>query len=298
MKITALEAFVAAIEEGSLRAAARRISVSQPALTKLVRELEKELAASLLERHSKGVVATAQGQVLFEHAKKVLGELSTATELIHQMDGKMQGELNVAAVPVAMMLLLPETLRTYSRAFPDILLHVSEEMFVEQLQKLRKGEVDLVVGGIPDGLPAGEFITESLMTTQMVVVAREGSRHARVKRLSDLVHERWIYTGNSRQTGYVKRLFEAHGLPVPPAGVMVNSTLTLLALLGSADLLGLMPEQIISHRLGQKIVRVPLNESALPLTVGVIIRSSSVVSPAIRHFISHLHRAAYQLRSG
>lgn len=103
MKITALEAFVAAIEEGSLRAAARRVSISQPALTKLVRELEKELTASLLERHSKGVVATAQGQVLFEHAKNALGELSTATELINQMDGKMQGELNVAAVPVAMM---------------------------------------------------------------------------------------------------------------------------------------------------------------------------------------------------
>jgi len=296
MKIKALEAFVAAIEEGSLRAAARRVSISQPALTKLVRELEKELTASLLERHSKGVVATAQGQVLFEHAKNALGELSTATELINQMDGKMQGELNVAAVPVAMMLLLPETLRTYSRAFPDILLHVSEEMFVEQLRKLRKGEVDLVVGGIPDGLPTGEFITESLMTTQMVVVAREGSRHTRVKKLSDLVHERWIYTGNSRQTGYVKLLFEAHGLPAPPAGVMVNSTLTLLALLGSADLLGLMPEQIVSHPLGQKIVRVPLNESGLPLTIGAIIRSSSVVSPSIRHFISHLHRAAYQLR--
>lgn len=297
MKIKALQALVAAIEEGSLRGAARRIGTSQPALTKLVRELEIELKASLLERHSKGVIATAQGQVLFEHAQKVLGELSTATELIQQMDGRMQGELNVAAVPVAMMLLIPETLRTYSRAFPDIRLRVSEEMFVEQLQKLRKGEVDMVVGGIPEGLPAGEFITESLMETQMVVVAREGSRQARVKKLSDLAHEPWIYTGNSQQTGYASRLFETHGMPAPPAGAVVNSTLALLALLGSADLLGLMPEQIISHRLGQNIVRVPLQEPGLRLTVGVMIRSSSVVSPAIRHFISHLHRAAHQLRA-
>ena len=169
MKITALKALVAAVEDGSLRAAARRMGTSQPALTKLIRELELELAAPLLERHSKGVIATSQGQVLFEHAKKVLSELSTATDLIQQMDGRMQGQLNVAAVPVAMMLLIPETLRTYSRAFPDIELRVSEELFVQQLQKLRNGEVDLVVGGIPEGLPSGEFITESLMTTQMVV---------------------------------------------------------------------------------------------------------------------------------
>ena len=295
MKISALKALVAAIEEGSLRGAARRIGTSQPALTKLVRELEIELATPLLERHSKGVIATAQGQVLFEHAQKVLGELTAATDLIHQMDGKMQGALNVVAVPVAMMLLIPETLRTYSRAFPDIRLRVSEEMFVEQMQKLRKGEVDMVVGGIPDGLPHGEFITESLMTTTMVVVARKGSRHARTKKLHELANEPWIYTGNSQQTGYATRLFESHGMPPPPAGAVVNSTLALLALLGSADLLGLMPEQIISHPLGQSIVRVPLQEPGLPLTVGVMIRSSSVVSPAIRQFIAHLHRAAHQL---
>ena len=295
MKITSLKAIVAAIEEGSLRSAARRLGTSQPALTKLVRELEIELSVPLLQRHSKGVVATAQGQVLFEHAQRVLSELSTATDLIQQMDGKMKGDLNIAAVPVAMMLLIPETLRTYSRAFPEIRLRVSEEMFVEQLQKLRKGEVDLVVGGIPEGLPLGEFITESLMETRMVVVARQGSRHARAKKLADLANEPWIYTGNSQQNGYAKSLFEMHGMPPPPAGAMVNSTLALLALLGSADLLGLMPEQIISQPMGQHIVRVPVQEAGLPLTIGIIARSSSAVSPAIRNFISHLHRAAHQL---
>lgn len=297
MKIKALEALVAAIEEGSLRSAARRIGTSQPALTKLIRELEIELAAVLLERHSKGVIATAQGQVLFDHAKNVLNELSTASDLIQQMDGRMQGELNIAAVPVAMMLLIPETLRTFNRAYPDIRLRVSEEMFIEQLQKLRRGEVDLVVGGIPEGLPPGDFITEFLMETRMVVVARQGSRHMQAKRLSELAEEPWIYTGNSQQSGYASRLFELNGMPPPPAGALVNSTLALLALLGSADLLGLMPEQIISHPLGQNIARVPIRESGLPLTIGVIIRSSSVVSPAVRHFVNHLHRAAHQIHA-
>jgi DNA-binding transcriptional LysR family regulator len=111
-----------------------------------------------------------------------------------------------------------------------------------------------------------------------------------------LAQESWIYTGNSQQTGYASRLFESHGLQAPPAGAVVNSTLALLALLGSGDLLGLMPEQIISHPLVQNIVRVPVQEPGLPLTVGIMIRSSSVVSPAIRHFISHLHRAAQQLK--
>lgn len=295
MKLNALQALVAAVEEGSLRAAARRMGVSQPALSKLVRELELELAAPLLARHSQGVRPTTQGQVLFEHAIKVARELASATDQIQQLGGQMRGELNVAAVPVAMMLLIPDTLRTYSRAFPDIRLRVSEELFVEQLQKLRNGQVDLVVGGIPDGLPSGEFIAEPLMKTRMVVVARRGSRYARTRKLADLASAHWVYTGTSAQSGYASRLFESHGMPAPPAGAMVNSTLALLALIGSGDLLGLMPEQIVAHPLGQDIARVPLEEPGLPLTVGTIIRSGSVVSPAIRHFIAHLQRAAHQL---
>lgn len=297
MKLKALQALVAAIEEGSLRSGARRVGMSQPALSKLVRELEIELGAPLLVRHSQGVQTTPQGQVLFEHALKVARELASATDQIQQLGGQMRGELNVAAVPVAMMLLIPETLRTFSRAFPGIRLRVSEELFVEQLQKLRNGQVDLVVGGIPEGLPSGEFIAEELMTTSMVVVARRGSRYARAKRLADLGQAPWVYTGASTQTGYASRLFEAHQLPAPPVGAMVNSTLALLALIGSGDLLGLMPQQIVSHPLaGQDIVVVPLEEPGLPLTVGVIVRSGSVVSPAIRQFIVHLHRAAQALK--
>ena len=61
MKLTSLRALVAAIDEGSLRSAARRLGVTQPALTKLVRELERELATTLLVRSTTGVVATRAG---------------------------------------------------------------------------------------------------------------------------------------------------------------------------------------------------------------------------------------------
>ncbi len=299
MKLIALQAFVAAVEEGSLRSAARQLGVSQPALTKLVQELEIELAATLLLRHSQGVKPTPQGQVLLEHAQKVAHELAESTDQIRHLGGQMQGELNIAAVPVAMMLLIPETLRTYSRAYPDMRLRVSEELFVDQLQKLRSGQVDMVVGGIPDGLPSGEFVTESLMQTRMVVVARRGSRYAAARRLADLTQAPWVYTGTSAKAGYATRLFESHGLPAPPVGAMVNSTLSLLALIGSGDLLGLMPEQIVTHPLaGPDIMPLRLEEPGLPLSVGVIIRKGSVVSPAIRQFIAHLQRAAHQLSRG
>ena len=68
MKLTSLRALITAVEEGSLRAAGKRLGISQPALTKLIRELERELSTTLLVRSTTGVAATAQGRALYEGA--------------------------------------------------------------------------------------------------------------------------------------------------------------------------------------------------------------------------------------
>ena len=295
MKLSTLTAIVAAVEEGSLRGAARRVGVSQPALTKMVRELEVELSATLLVRTSKGVLPTAQGKVLYAHAVRVTRELNAATLQISQLGGKMTGELKIGAVPLAVLLLIPETLRTFGREFPDIRLRVSEELYIAQLQRLRSGEVDVAVGGIPDDLSTGEFVVEQLMTTSMAVVVRKGSPRAKATSLAELADAKWVYTGASSDSGYAKMLFERNGLPSPPIGAIVNSTLVLLSLIATGDFVGLMPQQIAVHPLAtQFLAVVPIAEGGLPLSVGAIVRSDSVVSPAIRHFIAHLHRAAHQ----
>lgn len=299
MKLIALKALVAAVETGSLRSAARRLDLSQPALTKTVRELELELGAPLLMRSSEGVLPTAQGKLLFAQALKTLRELDTAVDQVHQLGGRMVGELNVGAVPLAVMLLIPETLRTFGAAFPDIRLRVSEELYIAQLQRLRKGEVDVAVGGIPQGLSSGEFVTEPLLATRMVVVVRRGHPLEKARSLGALAGAKWVYTGATRDEGYAKTLYERHGMAPPAVGAVVNSTLVLISLVGSGDFVGLLPQQIAMHPLcARYLSTVPVAEEGLPLTVGAIVRSDSAVSPAVRHFIAHLHRAAHHVDQG
>ena len=296
MKLTTLNALVAAIEEGSLRGAARRIGVSQPALTKMLRELELELATTLLERTSRGVLPTAQGKVLYDHAVNVGKELGAAVDTINQLGGRMMGTLTVGAVPLAVMLLMPEALRTFGRDFPAVRLRVSEELYIAQLQRLRKGEVDVAVGGIPDDISTGEFVVEPLMTTTMVVVVRNGHPLANAKSLRQLSDANWVYTGASNDAGYAKILFESRGLPAPNVGAVVNSTLALLSLVATGDYIGLMPQQIAEHPLAKQFLTVvPVAEGGLELTVGAIVRRESEVLPTIRHFIAHLHRAAFHV---
>jgi DNA-binding transcriptional LysR family regulator len=296
VKFSALNALVAAVEEGSLRAAARRVGVSQPALTKMVRELERELSATLLTRSTTGVFATAQGKVLYDRARAAARELEQAVEQIDQLGGKMTGELSIGAVPLAVLLLIPEALRTFGREFPQIRMRIREELYIAELTSLRLGGIDMALGPIPGGLPAGEFHVEELMPIEMSVVARKGSEWLRCRSLSQLVGARWVYTSLSGATGYVRLLFERHDLPAPPAAAVVNSTLGLIALIGSGDYVGLLPTPIASHAAAELfLTRLPIREGPLELRLGAIVKTDSLLKPSVRHFISHLHRATHQV---
>jgi LysR family transcriptional regulator of abg operon len=296
MKLTALRALVAAVEEGSLRSAARRLGVSQPALTKMIRELERELATTLLARSTTGVVATAQGKVLYERAGAADRELMQAVDQIRQLDGRMTGDLTVGAVPLAVMLLVPETLRTFGREFPDIRLRISEELYIAQLTRLRKGEVDIAVGPMPEGMPQGEFIVEPLMPISMVIVVRKGNPLAHARSLGELADAKWVFTGASPDAGYAKVLFAKHGLAAPPTGALVNSTLGLVAIIASGNFVGLLPFQIAVHPMAAEYLTVvPTREGPLQGTLCAMVKADVALSPAIRHFVAHLHRAATHL---
>lgn len=294
MKLQSLRALLAAVETGSLRNAARKLGVSQPALTKAIRELELELGAPLLLRSNTGVATTAQGRVLVDRAKTVERELAAAVDQIRQLSGEMVGSLHVAAVPLALMLLVPEALRTFSASYPGIRLRIDEELYMAQLTRLRAGEVDVCVGPVPVGLPAGELVIEPLMPIQMVVVAGKYSQHAKAKSLAELADARWVFTGTSADAGYAKHLFAEHGLPVPKASAVVNSTLGLVALISGGDFVGLMPRQIAVHPTAAAYMRqVPVKEGHLLAEMAAMTRPESALVPAVRHFIAHLSRAAH-----
>jgi len=298
MKLAALRALIAAIETGSLRSAARKLGLSQPALTKMVKELERELGAPLLERSTTGVIPTAQGRILHARALAATRELDDAAEQIGQMGGKMVGELSVGAVPLALLLLIPEAVRTFGRDFPAMMLQLREELYVGQMSLLRQHEVDLVVGPIPDSLPAGEFHTEPLMPIEMAVVVGRGSPKAKARSLKQLQDSRWVYTSLSGHTGYAKALFDLHGLTAPAPAAVVNSTLGLMSLISRGNCVGLMPVPIATHPASAPFMEVvPLREGPLPLTLGVMALASGALKPAVRHFIAHLHRAVAQVQA-
>ena len=157
----------------------------------------------------------------------------------------------------------------------------------------------MALGPLPDQLPPGEFVVETLMPISMVIVVRKGNPLARARRLADLAEAPWVYTGATPDSGYAKVLYERNGLKPPPAGALVNSTLGLLSILTSGNCVGLLPQQIAAHPFAAGYLDVVnVAEGPLQLTIGALARADAALKPSVRHFLAHLHRAAHHLTNG
>ncbi len=296
VKLNALQAFVAAIEDGSLRSAGRRLGYSQPALTKMIQDLECELAAPLLVRNARGVIPTEQGRLLLEHARRVQTELVQARQQIAQLGGVMRGELRISACASALGRLVPQALRSFAPEFPGIRLRVSEDCHGEQVEKLRNGASDIAITTLPASAPGEEFQVHRLMISRMAVVARRGSAQARASSLRELADANWVHLGAASERASPRSLFEAAGLDAEPVEVAVNTTLALHSLVQHAGYVGWIPVECLGNAVAEgalQTVSLPIPE--LRIKIGALLRAHPLNALANRYFMAHLHRSAQLL---
>ncbi|MDX1375438.1 MAG: LysR family transcriptional regulator, partial [Burkholderiales bacterium] len=93
MRLTQIQQFLAVVDAGSIRGAARELGLSQPALTKSLRQLEDELGATLVTRSVRGAQATEFGRAFLARARAVSADLRRAREEIAQLRGAREGSL-------------------------------------------------------------------------------------------------------------------------------------------------------------------------------------------------------------
>jgi LysR family transcriptional regulator, low CO2-responsive transcriptional regulator len=169
MTSNGLRAFLELARSGSVRAAAERLSVTQPAVTAAVRSLERELGVALVARQGRGIVLTSAGETLARYAARVLGLLEETRDAVAEAADPGRGRVRVAAVTTAGEHVLPEVIRDFRAARPgvDVALEVGNRRLV--WERLRDRGADLAVGGRP---PAGSgFAGESVRPNDLVLVA-------------------------------------------------------------------------------------------------------------------------------
>jgi molybdate transport repressor ModE-like protein len=192
-----LQVLVEIDRSGSFSAAAHALGMSQPAVSQHVAALEKQVGLPLIERGTRPVGLTAAGHVLVGHAGGVLTRLDAAEQELAELAGRRRSRLRVGGFPTALATLIPDVLRRFRQAHPDVTLSVVGDHMQRLLPRLHARELDLALvyddPAAPTAPPAG-FRTIALFDDPFTAVlppAHPLAEHGSVA-LRDLADQVWI----------------------------------------------------------------------------------------------------------
>lgn len=232
LNLDLLRSFFAVIEQGSLNKAAERMRVSQSTLTRQMQALEQEVGGALLERGPAGVAPTAAGHALAEGMRPLLVEFDRALGEARRRARGQTTELRIGYLMSAVGEYLNPGLATLRRVHPEVKARLLDMSPGEQIEALRRGELDLALIGTFGRLLAREFYLRRLATTPMVAVLADhhplaGRKSLRLAELRDEAfvgapdadlpgHNRWL-TQLCRKAGFRARILQdadslTHGL--------------------------------------------------------------------------------------
>jgi DNA-binding transcriptional LysR family regulator len=141
-----LRYFVAVAEmENVSRAATQRLYVSQPSLSRQIRDLEEELGVQLLERRAKSVCLTEAGRTFLEKARAILKDTDDAVATVRALAGKRETELHVGDWPLATGRIMPALLRAYQKAMPKVQVKLHDWPVEKNIAGVREGRLQLAI---------------------------------------------------------------------------------------------------------------------------------------------------------
>ncbi len=292
MKLNQLSELMAIVEHGSLRAAARRLGLPQPALTRSIRSLERDLGATLFERDQKGMTLTAAGQLFHRRASVIVNQLEKARDELDQSHGNEHGSVSVALSMISHVQMLPRALGPFHQRYPKVRLQIIEALFPDVERRLREGTVDVYLGAAPRVAPAAGLTMEVLRENTRAVVARKGHPLRGARSLRELAGAKWASTWTDYDTAIdLRALFALHDLPEPELVLQVRTTMSVLIGLTNTDLLALLPVQWENLApLKDMLETIPVRER-LPAPAIVSVRRTDLpMTPAAEHLCDLLLR--------
>ena len=252
--------FIAIADSHSVRAAARAVGVAQPAMSRSLRELEKELGVSLLERNAQGVVLTPAGLRFLSRARTGLNAIHQGIDEMSEWGGLAGGRVTVALSPASMLGLLPPVYQRFRDDYPGVALHFMELSFPAAEPLLRHGQIDFFIGARPEESLARIYRAQLVLSNRRRVYGRVDHPLQKATRLADLLQADWLYSGlRERAVQDLEDFFSAAGLPTPANSTRIDSPLGILSLLAQSDALCLMPHQFASLNtgLGARLQAIP-----------------------------------------
>lgn len=260
LKIRHLVILTAIADAGGVAKGAESLQVTQPVVTRALKETEDILGLALFERHARGVTPTLFGEAFLATARAVIGQLRSSARHLAALSTADLGSVRVGTHLAGSNLLLPRAIARVKHAHPNLTVVVREATPDALELMLLNGEIDMVVGRLRAGLDE-RLRAEPLCVEPMVVATRTGhpALAMTAPRLADLVGFPWVLPlpqTNLRQE--IEQAFVDSGAPLPANRIECTSLITMRPLITAGDVVAILPQFIVTE--DDRLARIDLPE--------------------------------------
>ncbi len=287
MELRHLRYFVAVAEEENVTRAAARLHVSQPAVSRQIRDLEEEIGVALFRRSARALTITAPGRVFLDHARDVLRRAQAAVAAARDEDRLPPEVLHVGFSPSPTVDILAESLRAFQERHPEVKVSLHDMTSCEMLEGLAGGTLQAALMVRPDYRPVRGLHFEKLRTYRMGVLLPAKHPLAAKKSLTAAVvaKERLVSYSLEEYPDYARLVSQVLGLKkgrFQPAEECDGVT-SLIAAVESGRGVAVVAESIVGMT-GLRARFVPLVPAPPPLEVGVAYRKA-LLTPGVGRFV-------------
>jgi DNA-binding transcriptional LysR family regulator len=297
LRLRDLHVFFTVTQRGSMAKAAAELGITQPAVSRVISQLEHVLGVRLLDRGPQGVEATMYGRALLSRGGVAFDELKQAVRDIEFLANPNVGEVRIGC-PETIAVILPPVIERLARRYPDVVPIVVGEVASPStdFSELQARTVDLVVSRLFPPFVQSQFSddlnVEVLFDDNVVIAAGAESRWARRRKidLAELADEPWILAEpNTWTRTIIAEAFEARGLKMPRVSLMTHSVLLRTDLVATGRFIAALPGSVM-HLYARRfsLTALPVEISGQPWPVAVVTLKNRTASPVVKLFIDHL----------
>jgi DNA-binding transcriptional LysR family regulator len=306
LRLRDLHIFFTAVQRGSMAKAAQTLGVTQPAVSKVIAELEHTLGVRLLDRSARGVEPTKYGRALLSRSIAAFDELRQSVRDIEFLADPTAGEVRIGCQETFAAAILPSVIHRFSQTYPRVVLHVEQlGSLAAESSALRERTIDigmfLLVKPHDEKLFADDLNVEVLFLEQMVIVAGKQSPWARRRKidLAELVDEPWVVTETDTLSYLrLKEAFAARGLGMPKRLLQTLSSHLRVNLAASGSHIITVPNSTL-RVYGERfaIKALPVNFPAQSWPAVIVTLKNRTLSPVVERFIQHVRDFTRPMRA-
>jgi len=296
LKTRQLMLLTAIADEGNIHRAAEIVNVSQPAASKLLKDLEDVLGVALFERLPRGMRPTWYGEAMIRYARIALCSLAQAGSELDALRTGRFGEVSIGAITGPALSLLPQAMAIIGQDHPDLRVQLAVESSDVLLERLVQSKLDIMIGRLFERHDKTNLSYERLADEPVCAAVRPG--HPMLGNpaltLKHLEQAGWLVP----PMGSVLRhrfdlMFQEAGLDIPRRLIETSSILFLTKMLQQSDFVAVVPTEVARYYASYGMVAIlPIQLSCTMDAFGIILRKDWLLSPAAKVVLRALKTAA------